>query len=181
MDSRWLGVVALGIIVALGGWYVFSHPTSRTGPIDDSGMRPATTTDMVATTTATGDMPLAPVTVSYTKAGFQPATIAVVEVQSVTFINQSGEMMWVASDPHPSHTGYDGTSRSAHCAQTYTGMAPFDSCAGIPVGESYTFTFTKIGSWGYHNHAHDQMSGKVIVTPTSASVTVTASTTINVH
>lgn len=68
--------------------------------------------------------------------------------------------MWVASDPHPAHDNYDGTSGSQHCAAGYTGAAPFDQCSA---GDSFTFTFDKAGKWGYHNHAAHQDQATVIV------------------
>jgi len=170
MDSRWLGVTVLVIIVALGGWYAFSHPTTGTPAMNTVQ---ATTTD----TGASSLMPPAPATVTYTDTGFSPTSITVAEGQSVTFTNQSSESMWVASNQHPSHTGYDGTNRSAHCAASYTGTTPLDECAAAPTGGSYTFTFTKTGSWGYHNHANASMAGTIIVTPAPT----TSSTTPNVQ
>lgn len=174
MDSRWLGVIVLIIIVGLGGWYVFSHPmqSAPTAPSEatttpDTGMASTTTT----TTTTTG-----PMTVAYTNTGFSPASITVAQGQSVTFVNQSSGSMWVASDPHPSHTAYDGTSRQTHCAAGYKGPAPLDECTSVAVGGTFTFTFTKAGTFGYHNHADDSMHGTVVVTAapaaTSASVNV---------
>ena len=87
--------------------------------------------------------------------------------------------MWVASNPHPTHTGYDSTSRDTHCAAGYTGPIPFDECAAISSG-SYSFTFTKTGSFGYHNHSDHAMIGTVVVTATPA-VTASTTTTVNVH
>lgn len=172
MDSRWLGVVILIIILGIGGWYVFSHPVT---PAPST-----TTTEQATTTVATSNMPLAPVTVTYTDTGFSPASVTVAEGQSVMWVNQSSGQMWVASDPHPSHTGYDGTSRTAHCVAGYTGAAPFDECANGNSGESFTFTFTKSGSFGYHNHSDHGMTGTVIVTAAPAPSTTSTSTSTSV-
>ena len=68
--------------------------------------------------------------------------------------------MWVASDEHPSHTGYDGTSRTEHCAANYTGPAAFDQCGS---GSQYSFTFNKTGAFDFHNHAAAQFTGTIIV------------------
>jgi plastocyanin len=67
--------------------------------------------------------------------------------------------MWIASDPHPTHQGYSGTTRDQHCPDT-SGTA-FDECAA---GTTYTFVFEKVGSWGYHNHANISSRGTVVVT-----------------
>ena len=71
--------------------------------------------------------------------------------------------MWVASDPHPTHQGYSGTTVDKHCPDT-TGTA-FDECTAVPQGGVYTFVFKKVGSWGYHNHANHDAKGTVVVTP----------------
>ncbi len=99
-------------------------------------------------------------TVTYSGHGFSPSTVTIAKGGTVTFVNQSSNKMWVASDPHPTHQGYDGTTRSQHCAQGYTGAKPFDQCS---TGNSFTFTFTKTGSWGYHNHDLHQDTGTVVV------------------
>lgn len=55
--------------------------------------------------------------------------------------------MWVASDPHPTHTGLSG----------------FDSGRGYGEGENYSFTFNEPGNWGFHNHLNSGDTGKIIV------------------
>ena len=76
----------------------------------------------------------------------------------MTFESIDGSRMWVASDPHPSHTGYSGTTKQQHCPDVQ-GVA-FDQCS---IGPSYSFVFQKIGTWGYHNHASANDGGTVIV------------------
>ena len=68
--------------------------------------------------------------------------------------------MWVASAPHPSHTGYDGTSRQTHCVAGYSGPKPFDQCAA---GTSFSFTFKQTGTWPYHDHNNSGKFGTVVV------------------
>lgn len=68
--------------------------------------------------------------------------------------------MWVASAMHPAHTGYDDTSKDQHCADGYAGAAPFDQCGS---GASYSFTFAKSGTWGYHDHRNASAHGTIIV------------------
>ena len=80
---------------------------------------------------------------------------------TVTFTAAPGaDELWVASNPHPTHEGYDGTTRDQHCAAGYAGPTPFDQCA---TGTTYTFTFNQIGTWGYHNHGNHSDTGTVIV------------------
>jgi plastocyanin len=92
--------------------------------------------------------------------GFQPQTLTIKKGGTVTFVNQSGDVMWVASGAHPDHDGYDGTTRSEHCDPAYAGPKPFDQCAE---GNSYSFTFTKTGTFNYHNHRLDEDYGTITV------------------
>lgn len=101
-------------------------------------------------------------TVNYTASGFSPGAITVHKGDTVTWVNQSSGDMWVASAVHPTHTLYSGTSMSQHCPDT-AGTA-FDACAGVPPGQSWSFTFTKVGSWGYHDHLRAFNGGTVTVT-----------------
>ncbi len=177
MDSRWLGGAVVIIIVALGGWYVFSHPSSP-APITET--RPVTDqTSTTTTTTTSTNMPLAPVTVMYTDNGFSPASVTIAQGQTVTWVNQASDKMWVASGVHPTHMVYDGTSKSQHCVAGYAGPVPLDECAAVASGASYSFTFDKAGDWKYHNHTSAADIGEIVVT---AAPAVTASTTtVNAH
>lgn len=98
-------------------------------------------------------------TVIFDGSGFSPSNVTVAQGGTVTFTSQGGEM-WVASDPHPIHNGYDGTTLQQHCASGYAGPAPFDECAP---GTSFTFTFNKVGTWGYHDHLDHSAMGTVTV------------------
>jgi len=175
MDSRWLGVIVLVIIIALGGWYVFSHPATSQAPTET-----ASTTEEIATTTEANPAAAvpAPVTVNYTDQGFSPGSVTVVQGQTVTWVNQSAKQMWVASGVHPTHSVYDSTGKDAHCAAGYAGSTPFDECAAVAAGTSYSFTFDKIGDWKYHNHSNAADFGNVVVT--APAVEGAASTSVNV-
>lgn len=150
------GVVVLVIVIA-GGWFL-SQGTPAQAPITDqtSAVTDTTTTTTTSTTTTqTG------VTIFYTDQGFSPKSITVTLGTTVSFVNQASNEMWVASAPHPTHQGYDGTTESVHCAPGYTGSAPFDECSA---STAYSFIFTKAGDWKYHNHANPSDYGTVIVT-----------------
>ncbi len=83
-------------------------------------------------------------TVVYTNSGFVPNSLIVTVGTKVTFINQSGNTMWVGSDSHPVHTEYSA----------------FDQ---LKTGESYSFAFTETGTYNYHNHVFPSHTGMVIV------------------
>jgi plastocyanin len=95
--------------------------------------------------------------VTYSTSGFSPATVTIQRGETVTW-QSDGSAMWIGSNDHPTHTQYSGTSREEHCAAG--DRDAFDQCA---VGETYSFTFDKAGTWGYHNHRSTSHLGQVIV------------------
>src|SRR5690349_17231090 len=60
--------------------------------------------------------------VRYDGTSFSPSTVTVAKGGTVTFIAMKGTM-WIASDPHPNHEGYDGVPQFKHCANDYLGPA----------------------------------------------------------
>lgn len=101
------------------------------------------------------------VTVIYNSNGFSPSEVTIKRGDTVRFSNQVSVGMWVASAAHPTHSVYDGTNLTTHCAARVA--ASFDSCRDIPNGQSFSFTFNKTGSWNYHNHSAAGHTGRVIV------------------
>jgi plastocyanin len=87
--------------------------------------------------------------ITYTDNGFTPGSITVTIGTTVAFVNQSPRGMWVASAIHPSHLELPG----------------FDALRSYGTGEQYTYTFTKAGTWGFHNHVNARHTGSVTVTP----------------
>ncbi len=87
-------------------------------------------------------------TINMTSAGFQPANITVKKGTTVTFVNKDTQPHWPASGPHPTHTALPG----------------FDALKAIPSGGSYSYTFTKVGVWSYHDHLNSSLFGKITVT-----------------
>jgi plastocyanin len=80
---------------------------------------------------------------------FVPASVDIKVNDWVFFKNKSTTDMWVASNPHPTHTDYPG----------------FDSKQPISPGSEYKFQFTKAGNWGFHDHLNPSIGGVVNVTP----------------
>ncbi|MEX2436820.1 MAG: hypothetical protein WD471_01495, partial [Candidatus Paceibacterota bacterium] len=99
--------------------------------------------------------------VIYSSSGFSPGELTVEVGETVTFINESSQGMWVATDLHPTHRNYSGTSLSEHCKDGESNT--FDACRDIPSGESWIFTFDKPGEWSYHNHSSARDTGVIIV------------------
>ena len=87
------------------------------------------------------------VKVRYEELAFVPSTVTVKPGDTVVWTNEGDDLMWPASDVHPTH-------------QEYTG---FDSRRPIALGASWSFTFEREGVWGYHNHMAPRALGTVIV------------------
>lgn len=151
-NSTIVWVVLAIIIVAGGAWYFVAN--------NNAAPATAPTTDTTGTVPAAGTTAGNTVTVLYGPNGFSPSTVTIKQGDTVTFTNNGGDEMWIASAPHPTHEGYDGTTKDQHCVAGYSGPAPFDQCA---VGTTFSFKFDKAGTWKYHNHGNASDFGTVIV------------------
>lgn len=80
--------------------------------------------------------------------GFSPATITVPAGTEVTFNNTGSSPHQPASAVHPTHQQLPG----------------FDALRGLRPGESYSYTFTKVGTWKYHDHLNPSRTGSITVT-----------------
>jgi plastocyanin len=98
-------------------------------------------------------------TVIYNSSGFFPQTLTVETGETVTW-QSDGPSMWVASDQHPTHTEYAGTTLSEHCSAPSSATSRFDACEDT---DEYTFTFGTAGEWGYHNHLRSSHTGTIVV------------------
>lgn len=103
---------------------------------------PAATPDQTSETeTVSADV------ITITDTGFTPAALTVPVNTTVTFTNNGQGAHWPASAPHPTHTGLPG----------------FDAKRGLATGESYSYTFTKVGTWPFHDHLNPRLTGSVTV------------------
>ena len=85
--------------------------------------------------------------VTYTDKGFSPSSLTIKKGQTVKFINDSSNKMWVAANPFPSSSEYPA----------------FNAKSGVASGSSWSFTFDKTGVWFYHNHFSPAQGGKIVV------------------
>lgn len=86
-------------------------------------------------------------TVTYGANGFAPASVTIKAGDTVVFKNNSDRDFWPASGPHPTHTNYP----------------EFDAKRAFSAGGSYSFTFTRTGSWKYHDHLNPALTGTITV------------------
>ncbi len=79
--------------------------------------------------------------IQMTAGGFDPLTLTVKKNTQVIFRNTDSKPHWPESD-----------------------LAGFNSLQGIPAGQSYSFSFTQVGTWIYTDHLNKKFKGSVIVT-----------------
>ncbi len=98
---------------------------------------------------STGDTTVGPktYTIDYSSSCYSPANQTIKQGDTIKFTNSSNKNMWPASDNHPSHTIYP----------------EFDPDTSITPGSSWSFTFTKTGSWDYHDHNKPGCTGTITV------------------
>lgn len=177
MNKTFVTILVIAIVV-VGGYFLLKGPeaTAPTTETEETSL-PEESTNVPEESTpeegapATQGMPVpgsegveemvVAYLVTYTNAGFSPSSLTIKAGETVTFQNNSTENMWTTSGIHPTHTLYSGTSFPAHCPDTAN--VAFDACQATPPGESWSFTFTKVGTWPYHNHLQPTLFGKIIV------------------
>jgi plastocyanin len=154
-------VIIVTVVMVFGLGYYFFNTMRASAPQSNIVAPVAETTAVPPEQTL--NVAIAPntVTVRYTSSGFSPKDVTIAKGDTVTSVaDPQSDEMWVSSNPHPTHEGYDGTTRREHCVAGYAGPAPFDECS---VGTSFSFTFMKSGTWHYHNHGNSGDGGTVIV------------------
>jgi len=86
-----------------------------------------------------------------TENGFEPTSITINRFDIVKFSTTAGKTFWPASNLHPLHDIYPA----------------FDPKMPIDPSKSWSFRFTKVGTWEFHDHLFPAYRGNitVVVTP----------------
>ena len=165
MNNIWAWIVIAIIVIGGGYWLMQGSATPATtgtgvpAQVTNTGVPTIPPTDNLTGTApdAAASAPMS-ATINYDGKSFSPSSVTIKQGGTVTFTSTGA--MWIASASHPAHTGYDGTDRAAHCAAGYKGAAPFDQCSS---GSTFSFTFTKVGTWPFHDHKNSSAYGSVTV------------------
>ena len=110
--------------------------------------------------TEVGDSTTTHAIVEYTDGVYRPETTTIKKGETVTWVNKGLEF-WPASDFHPIHRNYPG-SNIVKCG-TEEEKTLFDACRSMGPGAQYSFTFTEVGEWEFHDHINPRAKGKIIV------------------
>ena len=145
--------IILGLIIIIGSFYIFfTRPTVEQTSQDQTNNNTSTenniinTSDNTASNLNSNNEIKTPIStqVTYTDNGFIPQSITIKSGNTVTFTNESIQNMWVASNPH----------------QTHTDFSIFDQ---KQIGDTYSFTFDTPGKYIYHNHMRPNHQGTILV------------------
>ncbi len=98
--------------------------------------------------TPAGIVPDGATVVTLTKEGFSPDELTVQKDETIYFNTTTGSMFWPASNLHPSHQIY----------------SEFDPMEPLQPGDTWSFTFTKVGKWEFHDHLAPYFTGVITVT-----------------
>ena len=109
------------------------------------------------------DLPRADIAiVRYVDGGYVPDEVHISVGQEVVWVNEDAErLFWPASNIHPTHAAYPG-SDIQKCG-TDERESIFDACGELPRGGEYSFVFTEVGQWRFHDHINPRATGTVIV------------------
>jgi plastocyanin len=157
MKGSQIAIILLILVIFVGGGYfVVRHannaqPASIPQVIPTNTPFPSPTASAPSITSASNSptpqaMKESSTTVIVTASGFQPQTITISAGQTIMWINKSGDDVSIDSDPHPVHTSY-----------------PPLNIGVVANGATASLTFSKIGTYHYHNHLNPSETGTIIV------------------
>lgn len=135
MKAAIIGIIALVVIV--GGGYALLHKSSYKSPSVNSSQSQSSSSSSNQNTQNT---------ISFDGNQFSPASITVKSGTTVTIKNTSSQDLQMDSNPHPVHT--DDTDLNVSL---------------VSPGQSITFTVTKTGTFGYHDHLDPSIQGKITI------------------
>lgn len=143
-------VVAIVAVVILGGYFLLREANQPVAPF------PQPSSGQTIPQPSVDRMPVAKENVvTYTNAGYSPATLQIKKGETVTFKNKSSKSMWTSAATHPTHRDYPITGGCLG--------STFDACKGVQPGDSWSFKFDIVGAWKYHNHTNSSNTGTIVV------------------
>lgn len=149
-EKRNVSKLIIGILLVLVGaglliWALMGRSTEA--PSAESTTTQTETTEEPATPDANTDEPAEASLITFTSEGFTPSELTVKKGATVTVKNDSTTNVQFSSDDHPTHTKETEMNLKV--------LSP---------GESASFTITRVGTWGFHDHIDDSKTGTLTVT-----------------
>jgi plastocyanin len=139
-----LVVALVVVVVAAGAFVMLNSKDNKKADTTTSSSSPSSSSAASNGTPASSAAVAA--TITYDGSTFKSSTSTIKVGDSVKVTNASQDQLNFDSDPHPVHTD-----------------EPELNVGDIDPGESKTFTITKKGMWGYHNHLDSSQHGEITV------------------
>lgn len=141
--TKWIIAAVIIVILGVGGWAVYNKNQSNTNASYRGGPNSTATSNTNTNSSgANSSQTSAGKTVNITNLMFTPSQITVKKGDTVTWTNNDST----------AHTVVDDLSDVGG-----------PSSGEIAPGASYSFTFTKTGSFQYHCSIHRSMRGTIVV------------------
>lgn len=134
--------LAVAAIAAAGGYTLTKNEAGPSVPPGQPAQPAADREEQIPAEDETA----AEAVITYGQTGFRPETLRVRAGETVTVNNDSDRTIQFDSDPHPAHT--DNTQLNIDT---------------IRPGQSKTFTVSRTGTFGYHDHLNPDETGTIIV------------------
>ncbi|PIR44487.1 MAG: hypothetical protein COV10_04505 [Candidatus Vogelbacteria bacterium CG10_big_fil_rev_8_21_14_0_10_51_16] len=154
MRTTIIAVIVVVVLIALGLWFNANNQPEiqpLPEPLDatlselptgeSNGVKLDGSADLEVTTENIGNH-----TITYSGSSFSLSSLEAKIGDTVTFVNNGSASLRVASNPHPVHSDHP----------------EFDSGTLAP-GSSWAFTFSKTGTYGFHNHLNPGAAGQITV------------------
>jgi plastocyanin len=151
--------ILLFILIAIGGAILYRPQNQPSAPATGDQHRepaplgtpenPLTPADLnnTAGPSTRDDTPRDEKTIIYTENGFSPALITVSIGTTVNFTNQASSPLWMMYDSKKSTSALSG----------------FDQTKESRSGETYSYMFTKKGTFAFYNHLDKSKVGVITV------------------
>lgn len=132
-----IGLVAI-VIIGVGGYVLYKN----TNYSSNTGSTPSTSS---SSSSSSADQNVI-ATITYSNSGFSPSTTTVKSGSVMAIKNTSSSDMQLQSNPHPVHTDDSDLNVGT-----------------VAAGQTKSFTVTKKGTFGFHNHLNIGNTAKITV------------------
>jgi plastocyanin len=142
-------IIVIAIVIIAGGAYFFmpKNSISPTTPPPPSGETvtppPSGTSEVLPPSPSTSQE----IVIMMNNSAYAPDKVTIKKGDTVKFVNAASEDRWPASNIHPTHQIYP----------------EFDPKRPVGPGQSWSFTFDKVGAWRCHDHLDPSISCTITV------------------
>ncbi len=133
MNKKIALIVGILVVIVIGVGVYIAMQKNTSSPSSTSSTTPSSSQNVAAT-------------ITYSDSGFSPASVTVKAGDTVAIKNTSSQALQMDSNPHPAHT--DDTDLNV---------------GSVPAGQTVTFTVSKKGTFGYHNHFNPSDTASITI------------------